>query len=126
MNSKQYFDELGAFARDCVDQLAQKPDMPFDAGEFVNAILVKMPPPARVTLDEAESAVADDAERHFRVIGESQMAHADLLERLNHLGHAAGCPSGEPLIPWLQRRGLIRVEGQRVEFLTPGPREARH
>ena len=126
MTRKQYFDELGAFVRDCVEQLAQKPDTPFDAGEFVNAILAKMPPPAGVTLDEVESAVADDAERHFRVIGERQMAHADLLERLSDLGHAAGCPSGEPLIPWLQRRGLIRVEGQRVEFLTPGPREARH
>ena len=126
MTRTHYFDELGAFARDCVEQLAQKPDTPCDAGEFVTTILAKMPPPAGVTLDEAELAVADNAERQFREIGDRQMAHANLLERLNRLGHAAGCPSGDPMIPWLQRRGLIRIEGRRIEFLTPGPSVATH
>ncbi|HMF67604.1 MAG TPA: hypothetical protein VK602_08345 [Phyllobacterium sp.] len=41
------------------------------------------------------------------------------------LARAAACPDGEPIIPWLQERGLIeQVDDGGWRFKTPAPRTA--
>ena len=64
-------------------------------------------------LGEAEfEAVIDRAVEISRGHSEAALSEADKLASLNQLAHAAGCPKGEPVIPWLQERGLIeQVDG---------------
>jgi hypothetical protein len=49
----------------------------------------------------------------------------DSGESLLRLAHATGCPDGEPIIPWLQERGLVeQVDDGGWRFKTPAPRSA--
>jgi hypothetical protein len=75
-------------------------------------------------LDHAESkAVLSRAAEISRERGRAAHAVADSIENLDRLGKAAGCPDGEPMIPWLQERGLIEeVDGGfRFKTAKPGP-----
>jgi hypothetical protein len=53
--------------------------------------------------------------------GRAAYAEADSLESLRRLGKAAGCPDGEPIIPWLQERGLIEEVDGGWRFKTAKP-----
>jgi hypothetical protein len=77
-------------------------------------------------LRDAEiEAVIDRAAEISREHGEAALSEADTLASLSRLAHATGCPRGEPVIPWLQERGLIeQVDGGGWRFKTPAPRAA--
>jgi hypothetical protein len=51
--------------------------------------------------------VLNRAEDISREWGNAAMVEADTLKMLNRLPRAAGCPKGQPVIPWLQERGLV-------------------
>ncbi len=56
--------------------------------------------------DEFDLVYARAMEIHNARIAAMQ-AEAMPLENLGRLAHAAGCPSGVPVIPWLAERGLV-------------------
>jgi hypothetical protein len=54
--------------------------------------------------------------------GNDGAALADSVESLIRLGKAAGCPDNEPMIPWLQERGLVEeVDGGGFRFRMAKP-----
>ena len=48
-------------------------------------------------------------------------AEADSLESLERLAKATGCPEEEPIIPWLQARGLVEKVDGGFRFKTAKP-----
>jgi hypothetical protein len=61
-------------------------------------------------LDPADfGSVLRRAEQIARQHGEAYLAEASTLENLDRLAQAAGCPDSEPVIPWLEERGLIEM-----------------
>jgi hypothetical protein len=68
-------------------------------------------------------AVIDRAIEIARCSGEAVLSEADDLTSLSRLAHAAGCPKGEPVIPWLQERGLVEQvdDGWRFRAAKPEP-----
>ncbi|WMT79499.1 hypothetical protein [Bradyrhizobium sp. Ash2021] len=67
-------------------------------------------------------AVFDRAAEISREYGKAALSEADTLAAMNRLAHATGCPHGEPVIPWLQERGLIEQvdDGWRFKTAKPG------
>jgi hypothetical protein len=47
--------------------------------------------------------------------------HLDSVESLLHLAHATGCPESEPIVPWLQERGLTEEVDGGWRFKSPKP-----
>jgi len=72
-------------------------------------------------LDDADSeAVLFRVEAFARGEGDYGVAMADAIESLLRLAHAAGCPEGEPPLPWLEARGLaFKSEEGGWTFKTP-------
>jgi hypothetical protein len=66
-------------------------------------------------------AVIDRAEAVSRARGKAAYAAADTLAALIRLAHAAGCPSGVAVIPWLQERGLVEEVDGGFLFRTAKP-----
>ena len=52
----------------------------------------------------------------LRTEAAAKFAQADMLERLSGLAVATGCPKGTPIIPWLEKRGLIERHERRYVF----------
>jgi hypothetical protein len=76
-------------------------------------------------LADAEfKAVMARAAEISRERGRGAFAVADTLETLTRLAHAAGCPSGIPVVPWLRERGLIEEVDGGFRFKTASPHEA--
>jgi len=67
------------------------------------------------------NAVLDRSAEIAREHGEAAYVEAHVLESLQRLAHAAGCPSGIPVIPWLQERGLIEDVDGGWRFKAPLP-----
>jgi hypothetical protein len=75
-------------------------------------------------LGDAEfKAVMGRAAEISRERGRAAFAEADKLETLTRLAHAAGCPSGTPVVPWLRERGLIEEVDGGFRFKTASPHE---
>jgi hypothetical protein len=96
----------------------------------IEAFAVKLAVPGEVSdipalighLDEPDiNAVLDRAEAISRERGEADLAEARVLKSLQRLAHAAGCPSGIPVIPWLQEHGLIEEVDGGWKFKAPLP-----
>jgi hypothetical protein len=77
-------------------------------------------------LDAADQdIVLGRAAKISRQRGEADLAEARSLQNLRRLGKAAGCPDGEPVIPWLEARDLIeQVEGGGWRFKQASPKAA--
>lgn len=74
-------------------------------------------------LSDAEiEAVIDRAAAIARERGRADMAAAAALETLARIAHAAGCPRGDPVIPWLQARNLVEEFNGGFRFKVANPR----
>jgi hypothetical protein len=74
-------------------------------------------------LGDAEfEAVMDRAAEISRDRGRAAHDEADTLVALTRLAHAAGCPSGIAVVPWLQEHGLVEeVNSSGFGFKTAKP-----
>jgi len=73
-------------------------------------------------LDDADfGMVLKRASGISRARGRAADTAADSLETLTRLAHAAGCPAGVAVLPWLQERGLAEEVESGWRYKVPKP-----